>query len=79
MLNLTLLIYHVLKVLNDGTSSQVMERFIPEFLVNLLFPLSALQVGLYVKGHLPLDWLPTEQARHHNLTEPLPHFPVLRG
>lgn len=60
MLNFTLPLCHLLKVLNDGVGRQVMERLIPEVLVNLLFPLATFQVWLDVEGHFPLHLFPTQ-------------------
>ncbi len=62
MLNLTLFIHHVFKVLNNGESRQVMEGFVPQVLVNFLLPLSAFQERLDVKGHLPSHGLPAQQS-----------------
>lgn len=67
MLNLTLLIHHVLKVLYDGASSQVVEGLIPQLLVNLFLTFPAVQVGLDIKDHLPPHGFSTQQSGHHSL------------
>lgn len=59
VLNLTLLICHVLKVVKDGASGEVMEGLIPQLFVNFFLTFPAVQVGLDVEDHLPLHCFPT--------------------
>lgn len=67
MLNLTLLLHHVLKVLYDGASCQVVEGLVPKLLVDLFFTFSAVKEGLNIKGHFPPHGFSTKQPGHHSL------------
>lgn len=62
VLNLALLFHHVLKVVYDGASSQVVKGLVPQLLVDLLLALSSVQVGFDIKGHLPLGEFATQES-----------------
>lgn len=67
VLDLALLIRHVLEVVYDGASGQVVEGLVPELLVDLFLTLPAAQEGLDIEDDLPLRRLPTQQPGHHGL------------
>lgn len=68
VLDLTLLLCHVFKVMYDGTSGQVVEGLVPQLLVDLLLAFAAAQVGSDIKEHLPLCWFSTQEPGNHHLT-----------
>lgn len=70
VLDLTLLLCHVLEVMYDGTSGQVVEGLIPQLLVDLLLTLAAAQVGSDIKKHLPFCRFSTQEPGDHNLAVP---------
>lgn len=67
VLDLTLFIHHVLKVVDDGVSGQVVEGLVPQLLVHLLLTFTSTQERLDVEHHLPLHGFPAQQAGHHGL------------
>lgn len=70
VLDLALLIRHVLEVVYDGASGQVVEGLVPQLLVDLFLAFPAVQEGLDIKYDLPLCWFPTQQPGHHGLAVP---------
>lgn len=68
MLYFTLSFRHVLKVVEDGVTRQVMKGLVPQLLVNFFFSFSPIQVRFDFKDHLPPHRFSTQQPRHYSLT-----------
>lgn len=66
VLDLTLLLCHVLEVVYDGASGQVVEGLVPQLLVDLLLTLAAAQVGPDIEKHLPLCRFSTQEPGNHD-------------